>query len=146
MISRFEQFSFCISTIYRHIQMIERMEMEKYGLKGVFAQYLVVMHRYPGGITATQLCDVCAMDKAAVSRAINEMESKGLILRTGASYRTKVKLTEEGIQAAEFVLDRAARAVELVGLKDEDRTELYDALEHVSRIVQKISKEGIPEA
>ena len=34
MISRFELFVSSVSSIYRYIQKIERVEMEKYGLKG----------------------------------------------------------------------------------------------------------------
>lgn len=145
MISRFEQFSIAISTIYRHIQIIERNEMEKLGLKGVFAQYLVLLHRHSEGITSAQICDICVLDKAAVSRAVNEMEAKGLVYREGTSYRAKIKLTQAGIEAAEYVFGRTARAVELAGLPTDDRPALYSNLEHVSAILQKLSKEGLPE-
>ena len=70
MINRFEQFVSYISAIHRDIQRIERDEMEKLGLKGAYAQYLVAMHRHPEGITAVDLCEVCDKDKAAVSRAV----------------------------------------------------------------------------
>ena len=73
MVDRFEQFAGYISGIFRQIQKIERDELEKQGLKGAFAQYLVVMSHYPEGITATQLCEVCDKDKAAVSRVIAEL-------------------------------------------------------------------------
>ena len=67
MIDRFEQFVSYISAIHRDVQKIERDEMEKCGLKGAHAQYLVAMHRFPDGITAAELCDVCGKDKAAGS-------------------------------------------------------------------------------
>ena len=76
MLDRFEQFTAAISTIHRFVQKIERDEMEKYGLKGASAQYLLAMARYPEGITAAALCDVCDRDKAAVSRILSEMEKK----------------------------------------------------------------------
>ena len=57
MMDRFEQFTSAISVITRYIQKLERDEMEKYGLKGAYAQYLLMMHHYPDGITAAQLCD-----------------------------------------------------------------------------------------
>ena len=81
MVSRFEHFSSSISCIYRYIQKIERIEMEKYGLKGPYAQCLLAMRRYPEGITAARLCEVCDKDKAAVSRMVAELEEKGLITR-----------------------------------------------------------------
>ena len=77
MLSRFEQFSAAIFCIHRDVQKIERDEMEAYGLKGAFAQYLLAIRRYPQGLTAARLSEVCGKDKAAVSRALAEMERKG---------------------------------------------------------------------
>ena len=54
MRSRYEQFTYAISSIERHIQKIERDEMIKYGCKGAFAQYLAAMTHYPDGLTAAQ--------------------------------------------------------------------------------------------
>lgn len=146
MVSRFEQFSFVISAIYRHIQIIERNEMEKLGMKGVFVQYLELLHRYPEGITSSQICETFVVDKAAVSRTIKEMEGFGLVSRQGNSYRAKICLTEKGTQVAEYVLTRTAKAVEMAGLPIDDRPALYTSLEHISNILQKLSKEGLPEA
>lgn len=147
MVSRFEEFTTSISTIYRYIQKIERDEMEKYGLKGAFAQYLIVMYRYPDGITAAQLCEVCDKDKAAVSRILSEMEAKGLVLRDGTNYRTLVQLTPAGKEAAHFVSNRAKIAVALAGkgLSDEDRRAYCAALDRIASNLQSICKEGIPE-
>ena len=46
MKTRFEQFSFMISGIYREIQKIERDEMIKHGYRGAFAVYLATLGRY----------------------------------------------------------------------------------------------------
>ena len=150
MISRYEQFSFAISNLYRSIQKIERDEMECYGLKGVYAQYLVTLQRFPLGLAAAQLCEICDLDKAAVSRAVAEMEHRGLLKRdltTSTGYRAKLCLTEAGKEAAEFVNQRAQRAVEAAGcdLTDEDRKVLYQALEAISSRLHAISRQGIPD-
>ena len=42
--------------------------LEKYGYKGAFAQYLVVLASHPEGLTSAQLCEQSDRDKAAVSR------------------------------------------------------------------------------
>ena len=150
MVSRFEHFSASISCIYRYIQKIERMEMEKYGLKGPHAQCLLAMSRYPEGITAAKICEICDKDKAAVSRALAEMEKKGLVLREGKNenlYRAKIRLTEAGEQAAKFVSDRAKVAVALAGegLSDEDRRVFYHALDLIVTNLHNISRNGIPQ-
>lgn len=148
MLERFEMFTSAISSIYRYVQKIEREEMEKYGLKGAYAQYLIAMDHYPEGITAAKLCEVCDIDKAAVSRVLSEMEKKNLIERSGdVGYRAQVRLTAEGKAAALFVAQRATLAVELAGkgLTEEDRKIFYGALELIAGNVQALSKDGIPE-
>lgn len=150
MRDRFEQFTSAISSIHRFVQKIERDEMEKYGLKGASAQYLLAMERYPDGVTAATLCDVCDRDKAAVSRILAEMESKGLIYRIDNGenqYRALLALTPAGQEAADYVSRRAIIAVELAGqgLTDEDRKVMYTSLERIAANIQTLSREGIPE-
>ena len=150
MIDRFEQFVSYISAIHRDIQKIERDEMVKYGLKGAYAQYLVAMHRYPEGITAAELCEVCGKDKAAVSRALSEMESKGLIVKQcnhDNQYRAQLLLTQAGMDAANYVCRKAVTAVKIAGqgLNDETRTILYRSLRGIAAQLQKITEDGISE-
>ena len=149
MVNRFAQFTGAISAIYRDIQKIERDEMEKYGLKGAFAQYLLAMDRHPDGITAAALCEECDKDKAAVSRILTEMESKGLVCRhTGEGpYRARLCLTESGRDAAHYVCRKAVAAVERAGegLNGEDRKVFYAALGLIAGNLQTICREGIPD-
>lgn len=148
MLNRFEQFTSIISAICRDVQKIERNEMEKQGMRGAFAQYLLAISRYPEGITASALCEVCDKDKAAVSRIVGEMESKGLLEKENdgnSQYRARLRLTPAGQVAAAFVRERVSIAAESVGdgLSDEDRKFLYSALERISANLQQISKDGI---
>ena len=150
MIERFEQFVSYISAIYRDIQKIEREEMEKLGLKGAYAQYLVAMHRYPEGITAADLCEVCDKDKAAVSRAVTEMEKHGLLSKLCGyenQYRALLRLTEKGRNAAEYVCRKAVSAVQIAAteIDDDARAIMYRSLGSVASHVQMITREGLPE-
>ena len=148
MLDRFEQFSSAISAIYRDIQKIEKDEMDRLGYKGAFAQYLVLMRRYPEGLTAAEICELCDRDKAAVSRVMSEMESKGLVTRSGENaYRARLMLTELGQDAAEFVACRAEVAVLEAGkgLSDRDRTIFYESLSLIAANLQILSEKGLPE-
>ena len=149
MLNRFEQFTAGIAAISRDVQRIEREEMEKQGLRGAFAQYLLALSHYSEGITAAALCEVCDKDKAAVSRILAEMDAKGLIIReTGASpYRAKLFLSPAGREAADFVKTRASVAVEMAGsgLSDEDRKTFYEALSLIASNLQTICQKGMPE-
>lgn len=149
-LDRFEQFSSIVSGIYRYIQKIEKEEMEKYGCKGAFAQYLLVMRRYPEGITSAKLGESCNMDKAAVSRIVYEMEEKGLAIRSSDNvrlYNAKITLTDEGKKAADFVCKRACDAVNAVGteMSDSERKAFYNTLDFISDKLQRLSIEGIPQ-
>ena len=150
MLQRFEQFSTAISSVYHAIQKLERDEMVKYGLKGPYAQYLVAMARCPQGITAAQLGQLCDKDKAAVSRAITQMEQRGLVTRDCANnslYRALLRLTESGQQAAHYVCQKAKTAVEFAGkdLTDESRALFYTALHQIADNLQSLTQAGLPE-
>lgn len=150
MVERFEQFSFAVSAICRRIQKIEREEMERYGYRGAYAQYLVTLNRFPEGLTAAQLSEMCDRDKAAVSRITGEMEERGLIereFRSNSPYRARLKLTESGKRAARFVCSKASTAVAVTGneLSEDERKTLYSALELIMKNLQIIAKEGIPD-
>ena len=149
MINRFARFSLAIAQIDRCWHALAAKEMASYGLNSPHAVYLNVLHKYPQGITAAQLSQLCGKHKADVSRMVAILETRGLVRREGAGkslYRAKLLLTEDGIRAAEHVRDRAAIAVELAGsgLSDETRETFYAALEQIAENLQTLCKEGLP--
>lgn len=151
MVSRFEQLSFAVSRIYHDIQKIERVEMEKFGLKGPHVQCMLALNRNPEGLTSSQLCTLCDRDKAAISRTVAELEKEGMISRltnNGNRYRALLKLTERGFTAASQVNERVKVAVEKAGegLTDDQRSVLYYALSLIAGNLQTICTEGLAEA
>ena len=148
MIDRFSQFCTSIASIQRSILKIERTEMAKYGLKGPHANCLVAMARFPEGITAARLCEVCEKDKAAVSRTLAELEEGGMIYRenrNGSRYRSALMLTEQGEIAAEAVVEKARMAVERagIGFGESDREVFYRVLAIIAGNLHKLCKEGL---
>ena len=148
MISRFEHFNASIYGIYRDILKIERAAMVKHGLKGSYALYLTAIARHPDGLTATQLCEICDKDKAAVSRVITELEQKGLVARirhNETSYRARLSLTDKGQAIAREVAELAQVAVNkaTVGMSEENRSIMYECLGLIATNLRTICKEGI---
>ena len=148
MLRRFEQFCTSAFSIYRSILKIERMEMEKFGLKGPHAQCLLNMARHPEGITAAQLCTLCDKDKAAISRTVAELENADMLVRHCSGnnrYRAQLVLTEKGYEAAAQVAERAKYAVEQAGsgLSDEQRAVFYYALGLIADNLQNICDDGL---
>lgn len=142
MQSRYEQFASSIAGIYHSIQKIEKQLMVEYGSKGIFAQYLAALSRCPEGLTAAQLSELCDKDKAAVSRAVVEMEREGLLYRDDNRYRVRLLLTESGRKMAEYVSRQATMAVNAGGrgLSDEERVQLQKHLSLIAENLDKISK------
>lgn len=150
MVGRFEQLSSAVACIYRNIQKIERVEMEKFGLKGPHVQCLLALQRSPDGLTSSQLCTQCDKDKAAVSRTVAELEQAGMVTRSttnGNRYRAILKLTERGEEAASWVDSRVKIAVEKAGagLLDEQRTIFYEVLALIAGNLQNICDDGLSE-
>ncbi len=148
MQNRYQLFSASVSCMYHDIQKIERVEMAKYGLKGPHAQCLLAMSRFPQGITAARLCEVCEKDKAAISRIVAELERAGMVLRrepNGTRYRSLLSLTEQGSAAAQAVNQRARLAVEQAGagLDDERREIFYQVLALIAGNLHAICKDGL---
>ena len=149
MTTRFELFSSSIYGIYRDILKIQRDEMTKHHLKGSYALYLTALLHNPEGLTATQLCEVCDKDKAAISRVISELEQKELVTRVSTNdtfYRAKLKLTEQGQTIAEQVDRAAGVAVEMAtrGMSEENRKIMYECLGLIAVNLRGICKDGIP--
>lgn len=150
MVSRFERFTTAISSIHRSIMKIQRVEMAKYGLKGPHAQCLLTMSRFPEGITAAQLCELCDKDKAAISRTVAELEEAGMVVRPegpGKRYRACLKLTEAGYKAAEAVMSKAKVAVQqATGGYGAEMQDMFTAtLDLVANNLETICRQGLKE-
>ncbi len=149
MVDRSERFSLAISELSRHWHKLASGEMRRYGLRGAHAIYLLAMQRYPDGITAPELCELCCKDKSDVSRMLAIMEEKNLVTKEGAGgslYRGLFKLTDAGRAVAAEVCGRASLAVALAGadLDEQKREILYGALESIAANLRKLSKKGLP--
>ena len=150
MITKYELFSSSVASLSRDIQHIERTEMAKFGLKGPHAQCLLAILRHPLGVTSAQLCDLCAKDKAAISRTVSELEQEQMIRResrNGSAYRAALTLTEKGRAAANAVSQRAIMAVEAAGkgLTDTQREVFYQVMHIISENLHTICKHGLEE-
>lgn len=145
MIDRFEKFSFALSELSRYWHKIAADEMVEYGLKGPYAVYFTTLYRYPEGLTAAKLGELCSRDKADVSRAVAVLEKKELIVKEGTHYRACLKLSEEGRALAKQVIGKAEAAVTHggMGLSETERAIFYTALEKIASNLQKLSEKGL---
>lgn len=138
MIQRFQAFVTGITACYKYIQRIKAMEMTEFGLKGTHVMCLFFLHQEPQGLTAAQLCQLCAEDKAAISRTLAVLQERGLLETGGKRYRAQLRLTPQGQSLAEQINGLIAQWVGFGGdgLTEEDRDTFYRCLEHISRNLQ----------
>lgn len=138
MEERFEIFAGSISQITRSLQRLKRFEMQELGLQAGHTMCLFYLRKNPGGLTGSQLAALCEEDKAAVSRALAELEAAGLVTcpeeRSKKRYRAKMKLTPDGYRLAEQVNQKVEDLLERVGgfLTEEERRAFYRALTSIA--------------
>lgn len=139
MIKRFEAFVTGITLCYKYIQKIKSAEMTELGLKGTHVMCIFFLSHNPEGLTAAQLCRLCAEDKAAVSRTVAELQREGYVAHGEKKYRAALRLTEKGMEIAKRVDGLIEQWVAFggAGLSDSDREAFYRALELISNNLKK---------
>ena len=135
MIERFDAFVSGITSCYKYIQRIKSMEMTEFGLKGTHVMCLYYLRQNPEGLTASQLCGLCAEDKAAISRTVSELRSQGYITSLSQkAYRAMLTLTSAGQEIARKFdsLIEGWVATGGDGLSDEERSDFYKVLSTIA--------------
>ena len=135
MIQRFDAFVSGITSCYKYIQRIKSMEMTEFGLKGTHVMCLYYLRQNPAGLTASQLCGLCAEDKAAISRTVSELRSQGYITSLSQkAYRAMLTLTSAGQEIARK-FDHLIEGWDTTcgdGLSDEERSDFYKVLSTIA--------------
>ena len=135
MIQRFDAFVSGITACYKYIQRIKSIEMTEFGLKGTHVMCLYHLLRNPAGLTAAQLCGLCAEDKAAISRTVSELRSRGYITTLSEkAYRAMLTLTAAGQELARK-FDQLIEGWVTAGgdgLTDEERVDFYKSLSAIA--------------
>ncbi len=135
MLQRFDAFVSGITACYKYIQRIKAMEMTEFGLRGTHVMCLYYLRRNPAGLTAAQLCGLCAEDKAAISRTVSELRSRGYVTSLSEkAYRAMLTLTSTGHEVAKKFdkLIEGWVAVGGDGLSDEERSDFYKSLSAIA--------------
>lgn len=161
MRNRFETFAICVTELNRCLQKIKEAEMKPFGLQAKHAMCLYYLGKNGGGLTVTQLTNLCHEDKAAVSRSLGQLMEKGFVYsaplsdnETAAqipikqdsgiaepisikpnkrSYRTPHYLTPKGTELVTLIDQRIEAALLHVGsgLSDSRRETFYSTMEFI---------------
>lgn len=145
---RFETFTLLVSKLSRSIRKIKSEEMAEFGLKGPHVSCLYYLSQC-GGLTASELCERCEEDKAAVSRSLDYLEKNGYVTCAEGSrrYRSPLELTEKGAAVCRVLNEKIERVVEAAsrGLSNRERQIMYGAMavisDHLDEIAEKLKTE-----
>lgn len=100
---RFDRFYSATCCALKSIQKLKSKYMAHYGLSSAHTMCLRHLDSAPEGLTRTKLAKLCDIDKAQVSRIVNELCSKGYITEPDSeniNYRKRLKLTPLGKDTA----------------------------------------------
>ena len=117
--------------------------MEEYGLRAIHVMCLYYLNCNPAGLTSGALVKLTCEDKAAVSRALGLLRSKGYINFNSQKYNSPITLTAEGKKTADYINERADAAVDAGGgkLTDSQRENFYATTKLISDSLESYYKE-----
>lgn len=146
MKQRFETFTALINKISRNIRKIENREMAEYDLRSSHISCL--FHLYSAKkLTAKELCERCAEDKATISRALDYLETNRYLTCESKStkrYKSPLMLTEKGIEVGKKIADKinSVLAEIGVGLTDDERAEFYRSLFIINNSLEAVANKA----
>ncbi len=144
MKERFETFTVLINRISRNIRKIKNQEMAEYNLRSSHISCLYYLYM-SDGMTATELCERCEEDKAAISRALDYLEKNGFIVceaKSAKRYKSPLSLTEKGNYVGRKISDKIAGVLDEIrnGLTEEERIAFYRSLTIISESLESVCK------
>ena len=107
---------------------------------------LYQLKKHTEGLTATELASLCEEDKAAISRSLSQIETKGLVAFTDVDgkkrYRTVITLTEQGRKVCEQISQKIDALLEInsKGVSDDEREIFYRIFSKIAGNLEIISK------
>ena len=150
MEERFETFTVLIGQISRSIYKLKTMEMAGYDLRSSHVSCLYYLYKMKS-LTAKELCDICAEDKANISRAVKYLEENGYLRcesKRVKRYQSPLILTEKGEEIGKRIAFRIDRILSRAcdGVSEEDRRIMYRSLavirENLSKLCETYEEDG----
>ncbi len=146
MDNRFETFTTLVNRINRSIRRIKIQEMADYGLRSTHISCLYYLY-ISNGLTATELCERCEEDKAAISRALEYLETAGYLTceaQGGKRYRSLLLLTDKGQEVGQIIAVKIGGVLDVIGqeLSDEERQTFYRSLFIISERLEQLAQDN----
>lgn len=118
--------------------------MSSFNLKAPHVSCIYYLY-VTGGLTATELCDMCDEDKGGISRSIESLQNDGYIEKPDGKskkYKSPLLLTEKGKEVGKFLCEKVDEVLagSSLGLTDEERECLYKGLNLISKNLEALAE------
>lgn len=142
MEERFETFTLLINGISRSIHKLKMAEMAEFNLKSSHVSCLYYLYKQES-LTAKELCDICAEDKANISRSVKYLEENGYLVcdsKRAKRYQSPLTLTERGREVGAQIVEKIDRILAHVsdGVDEAEREIMYRSLDTIHENLKKI--------
>lgn len=146
MENRFETFTVLMNRISRNIRKIKVQEMAEYGLRSVHVSCLHYLYTSEQ-LTATELCERCEEDKAAISRAVEYLEDNGYLVcesKSAKRYKSPLILTDKGALVGKKIADKIEHVLTEISdtMTEEERLLFYRCLASVSNGLEAVAQKN----
>ena len=144
-VEKYLKFNSIISNIEKELQKYKNSNLAEYNLRSTHMQCMILLSK-SNGMTAMELVDSCAVNKALVSRVTSDLFERGYIEFTPDSadrkYRKKMVLTEEGSRITEEIIAKITGAVTAVSgnISERKLAIFYDVLFTFEKNIENLSK------
>lgn len=132
----FDKFYTMTCCALKSIQKLKNRYMATYGLTSAHTMCLRQLNDAPEGLTRTRLAKLCDIDKAQVSRIVNDLCSKGYMTEPDSeniNYRKRLKLTPLGKDTAKHMNEIISEIHSFVSkdISPQQLTSFYDTLDFI---------------
>ena len=117
---RFIRFILAVERVEKAVQSVKNQYMTQSGLRGSHVMCLCQMMKAPDGLTSAELARRCQVDRAFISRTVNELSGEGYLAADGGR-RARLCLTEKGMNE----MLRAGATCGTEGISPEDLETMY---------------------
>lgn len=139
---RFDRFCSLTCGAVKSIQKLKSRYMTHFGLTSAHTMCIRHLSTRPDGLTRMELTDICDIDKAQISRTVNELCAKGYITETeneSNNYRKRLKLTSLGKDTAEEI-NKAIKEIHAFVSNDFDEEQLLNFYTTFDLICSRLKK------
>jgi len=132
-VEKYIKFNLTVSNIEKALQKYKNCNLTEYNLRSTHMLCLIRL-RDSEGMTAVDLAEACAVNKALISRITSDLFERGYIEYTADSadkkYRKRIALTADGCSVTDEIIQKITSTVEAVsgGISEARLAVFYDVL------------------